>query len=89
MSFKIILVNGPPRSGKDTIGQLLCQRLPLVLDKFARKLKEAAHALYGMPELPHDHFEACKDTPLEQFFGKSPRQVYIAVSETYFKPLHA
>lgn len=85
----IILVNGPPRSGKDTLGEHLLSRYPSFdLVKFAWDLKERTHALYGRPELPHDHFEDVKDQPSAFFMGLTPRQAYIHVSETYFKPVH-
>jgi hypothetical protein len=60
--------------------------------KFAKALKERTHALYGLMQngkpLPHDHFEMVKDSPDFQFHGITPRQAYIAVSETLMKPLH-
>ena len=86
--MKLILINGPPRSGKDTAGAFLSTLLGAHIGKFAKVLKEAAHALYGMPNLPHDAFEDRKDKPCPEFFGKTPREIYIALSETYFKPLH-
>ncbi len=99
--MKVTFLNGPPRSGKDFTGELLTKNVdgmkllagPAVrVDKFARKLKEAAHALYGvMPSgrvAPHTYFESFKDTPRSEFFGKTPRAVYIAVSETYMKVMH-
>lgn len=85
---KIVLVNGPPRSGKDTAGNILAHYYGAHVTKFAKRLKEAAHALYDMPDLQHDAFEARKDEPCPEFRGKTPRQVYIALSETYFKPLY-
>jgi hypothetical protein len=87
--MKIVFLNGPPRCGKDFAGQLLLLLDPGIrVDKFARKLKEATHALYGMPELAHDAFEDRKDTPLPEFLALTPRQAYIAVSERYMKPMH-
>lgn len=87
-NLKIILVNGPPRSGKDTVGSILRYHFHAKVDKFARRLKEMAHELYGLTGLKHDAYEEMKDTPLEVFHGKTPREVYIALSEHYFKPLH-
>lgn len=92
----IFLLNGPPRSGKDTAGRLL-QRLlhenapkgfSSRIVKFATAVKRAAHAIYGKPDLHPEYFENSKDVRSPWFFGKTPREVYIAVSETYFKPLH-
>jgi len=85
---KIILINGPPRSGKDTVGQILRLHFHATVDKFARVLKEKAHTLYGMGTLAHGAYESKKEDPLPVFLGKTPREVYIALSETYYKPLH-
>lgn len=85
---RILLVNGPPRSGKDTVGHILRLHFHAKIDKFARRLKEMAHELYGLRGLAHDAYEEQKDTPLPVFKGKTPREIYIALSETYFKPLH-
>jgi hypothetical protein len=85
----IILVNGPPGSGKDTLGKHLVERYPqFEIAKFAWEIKERTHSLYGRPELPHDHFEEVKDIPSGFFMGLTPRQAYIHVSEMYFKPVH-
>lgn len=86
---RLVLVNGPPRSGKDTVGQLIEEFAQGVyVTKMAKILKERTHALYGMPGLPHDYFEANKEEAMKCFMWKSPRQAYIAVSETFFKPNH-
>jgi hypothetical protein len=90
---RLILVNGPPRSGKDEIGKIIERRFAVVLvTKFAKVLKERTHALYnlyacGQPR-PHDYFESQKDTPMECFLGLTPRQAYINVSELLMKPTH-
>lgn len=90
----ILLVNGPPRCGKDTIGQILKDnyRGTVYVTKMAKALKERTHALYGLmangEPLPHDHYEKTKDQPSHFFLGISPRQAYIAVSERLMKPLH-
>jgi hypothetical protein len=94
----LILLNGPPRCGKDTAGALLAERIEsdgsvVWTEKVSRILKERTHALYGQVDragapLPHDYFEQRKDAPLPEFLGRTPRQAYIAVSEKYLKPLH-
>lgn len=91
--MKITLLNGPPSCGKDYAGTFLCQfHENRFTDKFARKLKEACHAAYGLfvngKPAPHDFFEHVKDKPNSSFFGRSPREVYIAFSESYMKPMH-
>lgn len=96
--MKVWFLNGPPRCGKDyggaALSSLIQQRGETArCDKFARVLKEACHAAYGLIKdngwpWEHDVFESVKDEPTGYFHGKTPRQVYIAFSETYMKPLH-
>lgn len=91
---KIVFVNGPPRSGKDTAGEILCthgsgRRL---IQKFAFEVKERTHAAFrivdsaGRP-VAHDYFEQQKDVPLDCFMGLTPRQAYIEFSERFYKPI--
>ncbi len=90
--MKLILLNGPPRSGKDTLGHevvrlLNCAGRSAGVYKFANALKLMTHRTFGV--FNHaDWFEKVKDEPNESFFGKTPRQVYIAMSETFLKPLY-
>jgi len=85
MSPKIILVNGPPRAGKDTAQEAVQNSTRC---KFAQAVKEGAHAAFGLDprEYPMDVFEAVKDEPNVLFFGKTPREAYIAYSEMFMKP---
>lgn len=101
MDKKAILFAGPPGSGKDTCaimtrnfvdgkvaqGGLIPYR-SLTL-KFADPIKAAAHALYGLP-YSAEHYEKTyghewKDKPQIEFFGETPRSVYIAMSEEFAK----
>jgi hypothetical protein len=86
MIDNLLLLNGPPRSGKDTIGNVLCDHGWVRLS-FARVLKDMTHRMYGVT-CAHDRFEESKNKPCGAFYGKTPRQAYIAVSETLIKPLH-
>lgn len=96
--MQIILLNGPPRSGKDTSAAHIRTLLGSRDYKLSKRLKEMAHGLYGVLApvddfgrrciAPHDWFEAKKDAPLAEFRGLTPRQAYIAVSERYVKPVH-
>lgn len=83
---KIVLFNGPPRCGKDT--SCLAEE-SAIRSKFAKFVKEGAHAAFGLDinEYHMDYFEDVKDTPLEVFHGKTPREVYIYFSESFMKPL--
>lgn len=93
---QVILLNGPPRCGKDTVGEMIARKIPGTrVYKFAEALKCATHDLYG--SLHHlgrqdkreaARYESVKDQPQDDFFGLTPRQAYIAVSETLLKPLH-
>lgn len=82
---KIVLVNGPPRSGKDTAQTYIDNSVRL---KFAEPLKEGAHRLFGLDlkSYPMDAFENNKDEPSDLFFGRTPREVYISCSENLMKP---
>ncbi|CAH2606503.1 conserved protein of unknown function (plasmid) [Rhodovastum atsumiense] len=87
--MKLILLNGPPRAGKDTAASAILARMTgAVRLGMSYHLKEATHAAYGMPGRPHDAYEAVKDVPNADFFGQTPRAAYIAHSERYMKPLH-
>ena len=88
----VILLNGAPGAGKDTVANLvqqdpICERFDNVLNwKFAAPLKMGAHILLGLRQ--HiGAYEDTKDQKLGDFFGKTPREVYIALSETFMKPL--
>ena len=82
---KIILVNGPPRAGKDTAYEAVPNS---VRTKFAQAVKEGTHRCFGLDLHLYgmDYFEDCKDEPHEFFFGKTPREAYIAYSEMFMKP---
>lgn len=89
--MKVVLINGPPGSGKDTLGRAIqagVSNRKVYVTKFARYLKEATHRLYGLHDIAHDHFEDRKDVPLPVFRGISPRDAYIGMSEKYMKPMH-
>ena len=93
--MRLILLNGPPRSGKDTAATaIIGANIPYfgrqapVRFGMAQHLKEATHALYGHPDRRFDYYEETKDIPNADFFGLTPRQAYIAVSEKLMKPLH-
>lgn len=88
--MKIILFNGPPRSGKDTAAEhvfhyLQAKKITSFKYSFAQRLKESSHSLLGL-YVAYDAFEHCKDTPQSRFMGLSPRQFYIKYSEQCIKP---
>lgn len=90
---RVILLNGPPESGKDTAAEMLKDELgwPAWVEKFARPVKEGCHGLFGIVDevgrvLRHDAFEKVKNEPNYEFMGMSPRQAYIWYSEEVMKP---
>jgi hypothetical protein len=95
--MKIIFLNGPPGSGKDTIANLLLEhstqcQYPARNYKFSGILKSMVHGAYGL-DYSAEYYErkyghAWKSTPNRHLNGKTPRECYIAFSETYIKPLH-
>lgn len=86
--LKVILINGPPRAGKDSAGKIIRKKLPdAEIAKFAGPLKRMTHAMYNLPAtLDPEHFEDVKDEPRPEFYGKTPRQAYIFTSEGIIKP---
>jgi len=87
--LKIVLINGAPRSGKDSAGAMMQKELPgrWEIMKFSAGLKERCHAAYGM-QAAYDAFEEVKEQKLDCFLGLSPREAYIHFSETWMKPVH-
>ena len=85
----LILLNGPPRSGKDTVANMLCSMLPETSHwKLSGELKARTHAVYGVDRRDPEEFERTKDQPSLLFLGLSPRQAYIEMHERYLKPVH-
>lgn len=89
---KIILVNGPPKSGKDTIGWDIMdwlhfnderERCLVTLEKFAGPLRKIANSLN--PILVTD-FEEIKDEKV-MVGGLSPRKIMQSASEDWLKKL--
>ena len=91
--MNILLLNGAPRCGKDTVSQILKDMSSTTIhqEKFAMPMKRSVPLLYAVPydtwkedlDTPEN-----KDYPCDQFFGKTPREVQIAISEDFLKPLH-
>lgn len=84
--MKALLLNGPPRSGKDTIGRMLWAMAPdlgLVCGKFADPIVRFMSAVFSVDMRRDD----LKDIPDNSLLGKTPREVAIAYSERFCKPL--
>lgn len=82
--MKIILLNGPPRAGKDSIGAALAQALfgKCSLNKFAAPIVEFMKREFGITPDTVD-----KDRPHPMLLGRTPRDVMIAYSERFCIPL--
>lgn len=77
-----ILLNGPPRAGKDTaITALLAAFAPghAEIIKVTQPIKDLTHKRLGL-DCRHDAYELEKDLVLPEFEGKTPRESYIATS---------
>lgn len=91
---KILLLNGPPGCGKDTIGEMLLFQYSneaAPIQKFAAPIKDFFRREYCNDD--YDLFEwyerrENKDRPHEALMGKTPREIQIAYSELYAKPFH-
>lgn len=88
--MKVILINGPPSSGKDFAGKIIHQNWPnSYIFKFATHVKsrsqKAVLDFEGCEDITM--FEDCKDDPSDWLLGKTPRQLWIAFSEKFMKPL--
>lgn len=82
---RVILFNGPPRSGKDTASKIMCEYIDeCVVLRFSEPLKNSVHAMFGL-RVPHDHFEDVKDEPQLVLGNRTPRECYIDLSESYVK----
>lgn len=82
MNKKIILFNGPPRSGKDTIAKYINQIISKSeIIKITKPIKEKTHQFYNIDK-PYDYFddEKIKDSPSIYFNNMTPREAYIKTS---------
>lgn len=89
--MKVILFNGPPRSGKDTCTKYLTDNYEGAEHyKLSRFLKEETLRRLQIPvaelEAPlQTYFEILKDTPLDVFGGSTPRKAVIKMDKTLIK----
>ena len=88
----IFLINGPPMCGKDTLAERLIHKYNGQLFKFADPIKRTVTQVYHAGDRAEfDHYDCnpdLKGTPQDVYFGKSCRDVQIAVSESWLKPYH-
>lgn len=87
--MKLVILNGPPRSGKDTLADYLCYRYSNAVHlKFADEVKQKVHRMYGLHESSSIALEKTKDIPCKALYYLTPREAYIGLSELYIKPMH-
>lgn len=84
----VILFNGPPRCGKDTYANTMSKLFgdSVEIIHLAQILKDATHHALGL-NVPFDYFEENKDMPNISLYGRTPRECYIQMSESFLKPL--
>lgn len=81
----IILLNGPPRSGKDTAAAAIVEAMQAFHYKMSHPLKVAVPAFFGLEDQKFA-LERQKDEKLQELFGVSFRQAQINLSEDWAKP---
>jgi len=89
MKHNVIFVNGPPSSGKDTIGRILHSAIPhyTIIEKAAGPLYKAVREIFGIGVDEWDiMYNSAKEEPTERLLGMSPRQAMIWMSEDVMKP---
>lgn len=96
--MRIVIFNGPPRSGKDSAAYMLAQTLsmvnrPCVMMKFSQALKDAASEILANSMTAKEHdtigdFEDVKDAHKFKTLGITYRQLQIDISEKFMKPLY-
>jgi len=93
MIHKIILINGPPYSGKDMAAKILRRAIGVRVYKMSRPLKDGLREFFGFTtDAIHRVIEPFKDQRVVELFtaGEGPmswREVQVSLSETWAKPL--
>ena len=83
---KLILLNGPPRCGKDTACDYIvdsCSGYPF---KFSAPIKAAIRAAFDLCDDEVDYVESIKSEVTSLFCGRSYRATQISFSEDWAKP---
>ena len=92
MSKRIILLNGAPSSGKDTIAGILSDNFGYKHRYIANSLVEAAVSLSNVDRYEwdvryNDRIKNSKELPWDRLGGLSQREFLIKVSEEWMKPV--
>lgn len=83
----LILLNGPPRSGKDEGAKYLYHKYNAHWFRMSQPIKDAVRAMFNMTDAQQKHCEEHKDTRLPFLFDCTYREVQIAFSEIFAKEL--
>jgi hypothetical protein len=86
MTRKLILFNGPPRSGKDTAADRLAHSFGAYSFKFSAPIKAAIRAAFGLCDDEVEYAESIKSESTALFHGNSYRETQISFSERWMKP---
>lgn len=90
MNKKVIILNCPPRSGKDTIADLYVARHKNCTKKsFKDRLFQIAFLVSNVSQQEwFERYETMKDVPWDRLGGLSQRNYLIKISEDWVKPVH-
>jgi len=89
---KIVLLNGPPKCGKDTVVRELVPYIKFQHLKFAMPIKRAVAGLLDIGEGALESYKDIQSTVLQRRdtgtkeYRDTPRQLLIALSEELLKP---
>lgn len=97
MKTKVVILNGPPGCGKDTLGEIVMDTLKaqyspehIYHGQFKKILLEILSTTLRVSEVTLMHIynnRELKETPLPIFGGHSIREAMISISEDYVKPI--
>ena len=85
----VVLLNGPPGSGKDTIADAMCAQWGYTKLKFADPLRAAVPAMLNVPQDTYDQLiddQVAKNQATPRLLNMSPRELQIWLSEEVMKP---
>jgi hypothetical protein len=82
---RAILLNGPPRSGKDTAAGYIARVWAATPFKVSQPLKDAIAALFGWTPAQAEEAERLKDVARAETLGTTYRKLQIALSESGLK----
>jgi hypothetical protein len=84
---KIVLLNGPPRCGKDAAAMFLKRHFNVHEIKMSLPFKRSLPELFCLTHEQIKHLEDTKDEPNALFYGLTWREVQISLSENWLKPI--